>query len=131
MFVTDTQFNSVMRFCTVPMQSQASILCIGLTFNLGEFYVTTISYENPMLLNKQGKHPIDMGPMQVQHRKLKQSYQYFGSALKCFNSIILELKLYGADNEKNSIDAFALEFPIVTNLQCFQHSKKCIERRLS
>ena len=113
------------------MQSQASILCIDLTFNLGDFYVTTTSYKNPMLLNKQGKHPIHIGPMQVQHRKLKQSYQYFGSALKRFNPKISELKIYGTDNEKNLTDAFAVEFPIATNLQCFQHFKKCIERRLS
>ena len=72
-FGTDTQFNDVMRFCAAPMQSQASILCADLTFNLGDFYITTTSYKNPMLLNKQGKYPIHTGPMQVQHRKLKQS----------------------------------------------------------
>ena len=130
-FGTDTQFNDVMRFCAAPMQSQASILCVDLTFNLGDFYVTTTSYKNPMLLNKQGKHPIHIGPMQLQHRKLKQSYQYFGSALKRFNPKISELKIYGTDNEKNLTDAFAVEFPIATNLQCFRHFKKCIERRLS
>ena len=91
-----------MRFCAAPMQSQASILCVDLTFNLGDFYVTATSYKNPMLLNKQGKHPIHLGPMQVQHRKLKQSYQYFGSALKRFNPKISELKIYGTDNEKQT-----------------------------
>ena len=130
-FGTDTQFNDVMRFCAAPMQSQASILCVDLTFNLGDFYVTTTSYKNPMLLNKQGKHPIHIGPMQLQYRKLKQSYQYFGSALKRFNPKISELKIYGTYNEKNLTDAFAVEFPITTNLQCFRHFKKCIERRLS
>ena len=99
-FGTDTQFNNVMRFCAAPMQSQASLLCVDLTFNLGGFYVTTTSYKNLMLLNKQGNHPIHIGPMQVQHRKLKQSYQYFGSALKRFNPKISELKIYGTDNRK-------------------------------
>ena len=84
-----------------------------------------------MLLNKQRKHLIHIGPMQVQHRKLKQSYQYFGSALKRFNPKISELKTYGTDNEKSLTDAFAVEFPIATNLQCFQHFKKCIGRSLS
>ena len=69
--------------------------------------------------------------MKVQHRKLKQSYQYFGSTLKRFNPKISELKIYGTDNEKNLTDAFAVEFPIATNLQCFWHSKDCIERCLS
>ena len=40
-FGIDTQFNDVMRFCAAPMQFQASILCVGLAFNLGNFYVTT------------------------------------------------------------------------------------------
>ena len=122
-FGTDTQFNDVMRFCAAPMQSQVSILCVDLTFNLGDFYLTTTSYKNPMLLNKQGN--------QVQHCKLKQSYQYFGSALKRFNPKISELKIYGTDNKKNLTDNFAMEFYIATNLQCFRHFKKCIERRLS
>ena len=63
--------------------------------------------------------------MQVQHRNLKQSYQYFRSALKRFNPKVSELKIYGTKNEKNLTDAFAGEFPIATNLQCFWHFKKC------
>ena len=84
-----------------------------------------------MLLNKQGKYLIHIGSMQVQHRKLKQLQQFFGSALKHFNLKILKLKIYGTDNEKNLTIAFAIEFPVATNLQCFRHFKKCIERRLS
>ena len=94
-FGTNTQFNDVRRFCAAPMQSQASILCVDLAFNLGDFYITTTSYKNPMLLNKQGKHPIHIGPMQIQRCNLKQSYQYFGSALTLFSPKILELKIYG------------------------------------
>ena len=48
-----------------------------------------------MLLNKQGKHPNHIGPMQIQRCNLKQSYKYFGSALTLFNPKILELKIYG------------------------------------
>ena len=113
------------------MQSQASILCFDLMFNLGDFYVTTTSYKNPVLLSKQGNHPIHIGPIQVQHCKLKQSYQYSGSALKRFNPKISGLNVYGTDNEKNLTDAFTVEFPIATNLQFFRHFKNCIERRLS
>ena len=130
-FGTDTQFDDVMRFCAAPMQSQGSMLCVDLTFNLGDFYVTATSYKNPMLFNKQGKHPIHIGRIQVQHRKLKQSYQYFGGGLKRFNPKISELKIYGSDNEKNLTGAFAVEFPIATNLQCFWQFKEYIERRLS
>ena len=72
-FGTNTQFNDIVRFCAVPMQSQASMLCIDLTFSLGDFYVTTTSFKNPVLLNKQGKHHIHIGPMHVQHCKFKQS----------------------------------------------------------
>ena len=84
-----------------------------------------------MPFNKRGKHPIHIGPIQVQHRKLKQSYRYFGSALKRFNPKISELNIHGIDYEKNLTDAFAVEFPIATNLQRFRHFKKFIERLLS
>ena len=69
-FGTVTQFNDVMRFCAVPMESQASILCVDLTFNLGDSYITTTSYKNQMLLYKQGKHPIHIAPMQVSEKGL-------------------------------------------------------------
>ena len=69
--------------------------------------------------------------MQVQHRNLKQSYEYFRSALKRFNPKVSELKIYGTGNEKNLTDAFAGEFPIAKNLQCFRHFKKCIDRSIS
>ena len=62
---------------------------------------------------------------------MKQSYKYFASALKRFNPKIPELNICDIDNEKNLTDAFAVEFPMATNLQCFRHFKKCIERRLS
>ena len=90
-FATNIQFNNVMRFCAVPRQSQGSILWVNLTFNLGDFVVTTTSYKNAMLLSKQGKNPIHTGTIQFQHRKLKQLYQYFGSALKRFNPKLSEL----------------------------------------
>ena len=48
-FGTETQFNAVMRFCAAPMKSQASILCVDITFSLEDFYITTTSYKNPML----------------------------------------------------------------------------------
>ena len=85
----------VFFFCAAPKQSQASILCLDLAFNLRDFYITTTSYKNPMLLNKQGKHPIHFGPMQIQRCKLKQSYQYFGNALTLFNPKISGLNIYG------------------------------------
>ena len=69
--------------------------------------------------------------MQVHYWKLNQSYQYFGSTLKRFNQKISELQIYGTDNEKNLTDAFAVEFPIATNLPYFRHFKKSIRRRVS
>ena len=120
-----------MRFCAVPRQSQGLILWVNLKFNLGDFVVTTTSYKNAMLLSKQGKHSIHTGTIQFQHRKLKQLYQYFGSALKSFNPKISELKNYCTDNEKNLTGAFAVEFPIAANIKCFRYFKKSMEWRLS
>ena len=81
MCVIDTQLNDVSRFCAIPKRGVAEVLPVDLTFKLGEFYVLVTSFKNPMFINKLGKHPTHIGPVQIQHRKLLSSYRHFGSSL--------------------------------------------------
>ena len=69
-FAVDAQRNNVSRFCAIPKRSTTEVLSVDLPFKLGEFYVLVISFNNPMLINKLGKHPTHIGPVQIQHRKL-------------------------------------------------------------
>ena len=74
----DSQLNDVSRFYTIPKRGAAEVLSVDLTFKPGNFYVSVTSFKNPMLINKLGKHPTHIGPVQIQHRKLLSSYRHSG-----------------------------------------------------
>ena len=128
---SDTQLKDVARFCSIPPREKAAVFCVDLTFNLGDFFLTVTSYKNMMLVKSDGNHPVHIGPVQIQHRKLLSSYSFFASCLKRIEPEICGLKIFGTDEEKNIINAFEEEFYNAVNLQCFRHYRQNIERRLS
>ena len=67
---SDAQINDIFRFCAISKQGASEVLSVDLTFELPEFYVLVTSFENPMLINKLGKHPTHTGPVQIQHKKM-------------------------------------------------------------
>ena len=73
---------------------------VDLTFKVGGFYETVTSFRNLMLINK-GTHPMHIGPVQIQHRKLLWSYKFFLSSLKRIESSIIDLKTFGTDKESS------------------------------
>ena len=59
----ERQLNDLHRFrCNVKLFKP---LTVDPTFNIGEFNVTPISYENLLLETKQGQHPTLIGPVPV------------------------------------------------------------------
>ena len=74
---------------------------VDLTFKLGGFYETVTSFRNPMLINKEGTHPMHVGPVQIQYRKLLSSYKFFPSSLNRIESSIIDLKTFRTDKESN------------------------------
>ena len=79
----------------------AEVLSVDLTFKLGGVYKTVTSFRNPMLINKEGTHPMHNGPIQIQHRNLLSSYNFFLSSLKRIESSVIDLKTFGTDKESN------------------------------
>lgn len=128
---TNNQINDIKRFCADPELGKAAIFSVDLTFNLGDFYVCVTSYKNPMLTNIIGNNPTQIGPCQIQHRKLHSSYQFLASVLKREEPKLINLKVFGSESERNIITAFKEEFPNSINLQCFRHFRANIESRLS
>ena len=96
---SNTQISDVVRFCCDTIdRKKPSIFCIDLTFKRGAFYVTTTSYKNPMLVNRNGSHPINIGPtMQIQHRKLLSSYKFFMDSLSTIEPCFKNLKIFVSD----------------------------------
>ena len=87
---------------------------VDLTFKLGGFYETVTSFRNLMLINKEGTHPMHIGPVQIQHRKLLWSYKFFLSSLKRTESSIIDLKTFGTDKESSVTSLMLLHrnFPL-------------------
>ena len=74
---------------------------VDLTFKLGGFYETVTSFRNPMLINKEGTHPMHVGPAQIEYRKLLSSYKFFPGSLNRTESLIIDLKTFRTDKESN------------------------------
>ena len=92
---TDTQITDIERFCGNKVKRECEPLCIDPTFNLGDFYVTVTSYRNKMLKNKNDRHPVHIGPVQIHHRKLTSSYRFLPSSLKRINPSVKNVKIVG------------------------------------
>ena len=127
---SDIQIKDVARFCALLLRGDEEVFSVDLTFKLGDFYITVTSFRNPILINRKGTHPTHIGPVQIQHRKLLSSCRYFASSLKRIEPSIIDLKTFGNDEESDIVDAFTQEFPSAVNIQCFNHFKKTVERKL-
>jgi len=79
---SDQQLKDLERFCT---GDRTSVLCIDPTFNLGPFYVTPTTYQNVLVRNKSGNHPILLGPVLVHQTKTLRQFHYLASTLVRLN----------------------------------------------
>ena len=76
----DWQLQDMVRFLT--NNQRFGILTADTTFDLGEFYVTRISYRHLMLEDiKSQKHPVVLGPVLVHQQKDFSSFNFFASTL--------------------------------------------------
>ena len=76
---TDQQISDLVRFCTNP--DDFSVLTVDPTFNLGPFNVTPMTYENRLVTNKEGKHPLLLGPVVIHQTKILSPFHLFASTL--------------------------------------------------
>ena len=54
-----------------------------------------------MFINKEGTHPMHVGPVQIEYRKLLSSYKFFPDSLNRIESLIIDLKTFRTDKESN------------------------------
>ena len=75
----DWQLQELQRFCTNP--AEFTILPADTTYNLGDFYVTPLSYRHLMLEDvRSGEPPSLPGPVLVHQQMKFSSFNYFASA---------------------------------------------------
>ena len=121
----EQQLRDIERFCCDSFNF--GILGIDPTFNLGDFSVTPIVYQNLLLQNSHtGKSPLMLGPLLVHYRKEYRNYHYFLSTLCALNRKIAAVKAVGTDGEKNLVDTFHQ----AAHIRCFRHLQQNVDMHL-
>ena len=128
MLANERQLNDLHRFCCNVKLFKP--LTVDPTFNIGEFNVTPISYENLLLETKPGQHPTLIGPVLEHEMKTKETYSLFCGALRTLKPDLANLLAYGTDDEEALSSAFRENFERTTQLLCSIHLKKNVENRL-
>ena len=105
---TDLQLNDLVRFGTGPYAKELSI---DPTFNLGNFFVTPITYKNsfletskPYCQNIVGSF---CGPVMIHFTKTKSTYMKFFETLKNLQPLLIDVKKIGTDGESELLKAIS------------------------
>ena len=123
------QVDDLVCFCT--NNSNFSVLTVDTTFNLGDFFVTPMTYHHLFLeCIHTGKHPIMIGPMLVHQCMQFATFNYFASTLIGSNKRIRNVLAFGTDGDKNLTEALDHNFPFALQLRCFIHFKKNVQEKL-
>ena len=125
----DWQLRDIERFLT--NNHQFGILTVDTTFNLGEFYVTVVSYPQLMLQDvRTGKHPTMIGSVLIHQQTDFPSFNYFAAILISYNKKLRNALCFGTDGDKALVEVFAHNFPCALQLRCFIHFKKNVQEKL-
>ena len=116
---------------------------IDRTFNLGNYFVTTLVYQNQRVIRKHSRvnpeeHPIFLGPIMLHKDATFKTYKSFLEQIKTeLDSEIpaVELRLsenieFGTDDEKALTKAIDHVFPSSTRLLCTKHLKDNVKHYL-
>lgn len=131
---SDTCLGWVKRFCKgIATQAVAGL---DMTYKLGSFYLTTLTFPNPMFVykNKEGRYPTTMAAIMTSVTKEERDYEYMARCLKAEGIGTLT---YGTDSECALERGFESVFPIKDgcsgdniHLRCFDHAQDDISRKL-
>lgn len=130
---THQQYIDLTRFCTSP--KNFSIINIDTTFNLGEFYVTYLSYRNLSLFKKRSKmHPTFFGPVMVHLNKDFGTYLRFAQEIYLYDlkneKKLKNIKVIVTDDDEALHSAFKNVFNSTNFMLCCNHLKKDIAKKL-
>ncbi len=125
----DWQLGDLERFCTNP--TEFTILSADTTFNLGDFYVTPLSYKHLMLEDvRSGEPPVLPGPMLVHQQMKFASFNYLASCLIDGNKKLRNVQAFGTDGDINLSEALGHNFPFALSLRCFIHFERNLHSKL-
>ena len=126
---TQQQLRDVERFCTNP--EMFCVLGVDATFELCDYYMTFVTYRNPMLQTRKGNAPVIVGPGILHKTKFERSYQVLGAEMVRWHPPCAGVFVLGSDGEVNMINAMLRTFSSAVHLRCDLHMKDNISSKLS
>ena len=123
------QLNDMERFLT--NNQQFGLLTVDTTYNLGDFYVTAVTYPHLMLQDViTKKSPLLLGPVLVHQSTNFSVFNYFASTLVGCRPKLRQVLAFGSDGDKALIEAFTHNFPYAIQLHCFIHFQRNVAEKL-
>ena len=127
---TEEQLADVVQFCTNP--EEFGILGIDVTYNIGDFYITTTTYQHLAIIDKStGKHPTFPGPMMLHTDEKEATFHYFASTMREVNSDIQNILFVGSDRQRSIENGIGPQMPLAQFLACKKHVEDNIKMKLA
>ena len=133
---TDNMLKWIKTFCN-PNAVHKAQLGIDMTYKIGPFFTTCLSFPHPMYVHKGDpqKHPTIFAGMSTSTCRQKDDYLYLATQLKA-NGV--EKLIYGTDGELALELGLEAMFPIEDvslpqrsiKLRCFNHVKEDLQKEL-
>ena len=128
-FCIDEQIDDIVRDCCSA--DSTTILSIDTTFNIGNFYLTSTTYQSSKVVNRNtGKHANLPGPAMFHTTKSSRDCLYFIHSLLEANYALERLTFLGADRDKAQ-SSFLIPLKGCTFLPCKKHVEDDITRKIA
>ena len=118
-YVEDWQMAEIVENCCQP--DSTCVLSIDTTFNVGQFYVTSTTYQNAKFVNQRtGKLANLPGPALFHVRQDESQFLFFSNNLLEANYAFEKVRFVGGDRDKGQ-KGFLKPLKGVTYLPCKKH----------
>ena len=128
-FCTDEQVNEIVKECC--NMGSTSVLSIDTMYNVGDFYVTSTTYQSSKLMHSRTIKPALLpGPAMFHVRRSEKDFKYFCHGLLEIHQKFEEISFVGGDRDKAQ-QGFLAPLKCSTFLPCKKHVEDDIVRKLS
>lgn len=96
---TKSQLEDLVKFCCNP--EGFSVFSVDVTYDIGEFFVTTTTYKRLMLVDREtGANPTFPGPFMIHTSETADDFHYFASTLKEQRREVDNILFVGSDRQR-------------------------------
>ena len=115
---------------TLHSESLSHPISIDPTFNMGQYEVTPVVYEQLFLRTKRyGQNLVFLGPTMLHHKKNFDTYKVLASTCVSSCKGLTAAKGFITDGEEEPFRGWKKELPKATHLRCIRHfQSNCREK---